>query len=167
MAYNNYYPQYYPQMQNYQNPNYQMMQQQMPTQQSTIQQSTQAQTGLIGIPSEADARNYPVAYGNSVTFKDENGPYIYTKTMGFSQLEPPKFEKYRLIKEEESDTKVEEVKKDYVERPEMKADMTELKTSLKTELDNLKAEIKTVKADVTKLLAAKKKREVVIDDDDE
>lgn len=35
-----------------------------------------------------------------MTFKDENQPYIYTKTMGFSQLDRPVFEKYKLIKEE-------------------------------------------------------------------
>ena len=33
-------------------------------------------------------------------FKDENSPYVYTKTMGFSQLDRPQFEKYRLVKEE-------------------------------------------------------------------
>lgn len=27
-------------------------------------------------------------------------PYVYTKTMGFSQLDRPIFEKYKLIKEE-------------------------------------------------------------------
>ena len=36
----------------------------------------------------------------SVTFKDETAPYIYTKTMGFSQLDRPIFDKYRLIKED-------------------------------------------------------------------
>lgn len=60
----------------------------------------QVQSGFVSVPSEAAARNYPVAYGNSVTFKDENAPYVYTKTMGFSQLESPRFEKYKLVKEE-------------------------------------------------------------------
>ena len=49
--------------------------------------------------NETEARNYPVALGNSVTFKDETAPYIYTKTMGFSQLDAPKFDKYKLVKE--------------------------------------------------------------------
>lgn len=55
---------------------------------------------LINVHNEDEARNYPVAPGNSVTFKDENQPYIYTKTMGFSQLDRPVFERYKLIKEE-------------------------------------------------------------------
>ena len=60
----------------------------------------QQQSPFITVRSEAEARNYPVAYGNSVTFKDETAPYVYSKTMGFSQLDKPVFEKYRLIKEE-------------------------------------------------------------------
>lgn len=55
--------------------------------------------GFVMVRSEAEARSYPVAYGNSVTFKDENSPFIYTKTC-VSQLQPPVFEKYRLVKEE-------------------------------------------------------------------
>lgn len=58
--------------------------------------------GLISIPNEDEARKYPVAPGNSVTFKDENAPYVYTKTMGFSQLDRPLFEKFRLVKEEDT-----------------------------------------------------------------
>lgn len=57
------------------------------------------QNAFISVRNEMEARNYPVAYGNSVTFKDENAPYIYTKTM-ISQLEAPRFDKYRLVKEE-------------------------------------------------------------------
>ena len=68
------------------------------------QQMAQPQqaSGFVSVRSEAEARNYPVAFGNSVTMKDENAPYIYTKTMGFSQLDRPIFDKYKLIKEEES-----------------------------------------------------------------
>lgn len=65
-----------------------------------IQQMQSPSNGLIPVPSEMVARNYPVAFGQSVSFKDENLPFLYTKTMGFSQLEPPRFEKYRLVKEE-------------------------------------------------------------------
>ena len=35
-----------------------------------------------------------------MTFKDETAPYIYSKTMGYSQLDRPVFEKYKLVKEE-------------------------------------------------------------------
>ena len=69
--------------------------------QAPQQQQLQIQNGgFVSVRSEQEARSYPVAPGNSVTFKNEVAPYIYTKTMGFSQLDLPIFEKYRLIKEE-------------------------------------------------------------------
>lgn len=110
------YPNYY-----MYNPNFQSQQTYQPNNQ-TIQNG-----GFIPAPNEAYARNYPVAYGNSVTFKDESAPYVYTKTMGFSQLESPVFEKYRLIKEdavEVEDTPV---------------------VDYKTEIDNLWKEIEKLK----------------------
>lgn len=100
MAYNNgypiTYPQFYPQNQSYQNQTYQQNPQNFP-------QNQQIQNGgFIPVPSEDVARNYPVAPGNSVTFKNENAPYVYTKTMGFSQLDRPIFEKYKLVREEDA-----------------------------------------------------------------
>ena len=88
MAYPMYGP-YYPQ-QNY-------IPQQVNNQPQQIQSG-----GFIPVPSEDVARNYPVAPGNSVTFKNENAPYVYTKTMGFSQLDRPIFEKYKLVREEDA-----------------------------------------------------------------
>jgi hypothetical protein len=114
MAYNNYYPvtyqpnyygqpnPYYQQMQNpammQQNQQMQQAQQNQPVQQ--MQQPTIQQSGFVLVPSEQEARSYPVAPGNSITFKDENAPYCYVKTMGFNQLDRPTFEKYRLVKED-------------------------------------------------------------------
>ena len=73
-------------------------------QQILPQNQPQMQTPFIMVRSEAEARNYPVGFGNVVSFKDENAPYIYTKTMGFSQSDKPVFDKYRRedteIKEE-------------------------------------------------------------------
>lgn len=72
-------------------------------QQNSQMQPVQIQNGgFIPAPNEMYARNYPVAPGNSVTFKDESAPYVYTKTMGYNQLETPRFEKYRLVKEEDA-----------------------------------------------------------------
>lgn len=59
----------------------------------------QQQPQILRVQNEEQARQYPVSAGNSITFIDENKPYCYTKSMGFSQLEPPVFEKYRLVKE--------------------------------------------------------------------
>lgn len=86
--------------QNY-NPYYQNQQQM----QSQTQQSIQGGS-LISVHDENEARMFPVGPGYSITFKDENQPYIYTKTMGFSQLDRPVFEKYKLVKEETESTPV-------------------------------------------------------------
>lgn len=88
----------------YQYPQYPQYPPQYP-QQSTLLQTQQQQPqiqngGFISVQNEAEARAWAVAAGTSVTFKDENAPYCYTKTMGFSQLDQPRFEKYRLVKEE-------------------------------------------------------------------
>ena len=83
---------------------------------------------IIPIPSELDARNYPVANGNSVTFRDENKPYIYVKTMGYSQLDRPIFEKYKLTKED-----IEEKANEIVEN--------KVEYALKSDIEALKAEI--------------------------
>ena len=86
MAYN-YFPQFY-----------------QPMQMPQAQQSQSNQSScFVSVRSEDEARNYPVAYGNSVTFKDETSPYVYTKTMGFSQLDRPIFDKYKLVKEQTED----------------------------------------------------------------
>lgn len=106
----NYYPTYqnpYMYQQFYQNPIQQQQmsqQQQMPVQMQAQPQQQQIQNGgFISVRNEQDARNYPVAPGNSITFKDETAPYVYTKTMGFSQLDTPIFERYKLVKEETPD----------------------------------------------------------------
>lgn len=112
MAYGNYFPvtyqpnyygqptPYYQQMQNptMMQQNQQMQQAQQQGQQ--MQQPTIQQSGFVLVQSEQEARAYPVAPGNSITFKDESGPFCYVKTMGFNQLDRPTFERYRLVKED-------------------------------------------------------------------
>ena len=56
--------------------------------------------GFLAAPNEEYVRSYPVALGNCVTFKIEGKPYVMEKSMGFSQLDSAKIEKYRLVKEE-------------------------------------------------------------------
>lgn len=93
------------------------------------QQPMQIQNGgLVSVRGIEEARNYPVAPGNSVTFKDETSPYVYTKTQGFSQLDRPVFEKYRLVKEEDVSIPV--------EKPEY---------ALKTDITSLKAEMEEIR----------------------
>lgn len=100
----------------------------------------QSNTGLVPVPSEMVARNYPVGYGQSVSFRDENAPYLYTKTMGFSQLETPKFEKYRLVKEETEAPVEEPVKITYADKSEVER--------LQSEIDSLKKEVTELKEGV-------------------
>lgn len=110
-----------------QNQNMQQYGQNLPTQQSPF----------VSVRSELEARNYPVAYGNSVTFKDETAPFIYSKTMGFSQLDKPIFEKYRLIKEDATE---EEPKKE-CGCDGLKAQILKLESQLSAmwdEINNLK-----------------------------
>lgn len=122
-------PQYgYPMQQQLQQPI------QQPIQQPTPQQIQNG--GFLIAPNEAYARNYQVALGTSVTFKDEHAPYVYEKTMGFSQLEGPKFEKYRLIKEEPNETP---------NSPEKEADDSK---AVNDTIENLISEIEAIKADI-------------------
>ena len=94
MAYNAAYPFAYPY---YQQPMMQPVQMmpQPPAQSQTIQ------SGFVRVRDENEARMYPVAPGQSVTFVNKNSPYCYTKTVNMGQLDRPIFEKYRLVKEDE------------------------------------------------------------------
>lgn len=94
-AFNNpYFPQNY-------NPYQQAMQQyQQAMAQNMPQNNVQAQNnGFFHVQNEAQAREYPVAPGNSMTFINDNEPYCYTKSAGLSQLEPPVFKRFRLVEE--------------------------------------------------------------------
>lgn len=140
------YPQNYPQ-------NYGQSYQQM---QSGQQSQPQIQNGgFIPVRGEQEARSYPVAPGMSITFKDELAPYVYTKTMGFSQLDRPVFDRYRLVKEEpakdtrEAQTSTEKAEpidlSIYAKKDEIKAISEEL-DALQKEIDSLKESVKDKEA---------------------
>lgn len=110
---------------------------QNPYQQMQVQQPQIQSSGVITVRSEMEARNYPIAPGNSIMFKDEAAPFVYVKTMGISQFDSPTFEKFRLVKEE---AKAEAPKDpEYVTRADF--------DSLKAELDALKNSLKEGKED--------------------
>lgn len=98
---------------------------------------TQQQTGgFISVRSEDEARNYPVAPGNSVTFKNEVEPYLYTKTKGAEPFGEPTFTKYKLVKEEQKTAPV----------PDEPAKSVDLSIyALKSDLDAITAEIDAIK----------------------
>lgn len=159
MAYNNYYSGYQPMMgypyQQQIQPNYNYQQQAYPQAQMQMtaqNQQTQPQIqngGFIQVHNEDEARNYPIAPGNSVTFKDENAPYVYTKTMGFSQLDRPIFEKYRLVKEEDIQTQNQPVNAPSPQAVNM------IDYALKTDLTALQEEIDVLKQRIEELTAKK------------
>ena len=155
MAYNNYFPvSYQPNYFGHQNPYYQQTQQQV---QPQIQQN-----GLVLVQSEQEARSYPVAPGNSVTFKDERGPYCYVKTMGFNQLDQPLFEKYRLVKEDAPEIAPESsVAKDGAVADKESA------YALKSDLDAIWGEIDGIKEKLRARTAAKVKRIVEVEGDED
>lgn len=153
MAYNyfpaTYQPNFYSNNPYWQN---QQMQMQMPTQQpaqmpgagqqAQAQQPAIQQSGFVLVPSEQDARAYPVAPGNSITFKDEQKPYCYVKTMGFSPLDRPVFEKYRMVKEEEQQA----VEASHPERQAVAYALQEDLDAVKRDLDAVRSELRTVLA---------------------
>ena len=94
--------------------------------------NTQYYSGVVPVKSEAEAKSFPVGPGVSVTFKNENEPYMYTKTMGFNQLEQPVFKKYRLV-EEEIDTEEIAPSRD-VEIEELRAQINDLRELIKSSM---------------------------------
>lgn len=101
MAYNNYISPYVQPM--IQNPQVQNQNFQPNYQQNYQQNQQQIQNGgFMVVPSEDMARTYPVAPGNCVTFKIEGKPIVMEKSMGFSQLEAPRIDRYRLVREEDA-----------------------------------------------------------------
>lgn len=112
---------------NYQPYQFFQPQMQQPQQMQQIQNG-----GFVSVRNETEARNYPVALGNSITFKDETAPYIYTKTMGFSQLDVPRFDKYKLVKETSA------------EQPRLHQDEVFDDEAMRSTIDGLKDEIKAI-----------------------
>ena len=148
MAFNNFYSPYqnaYNPYQQYQ-PNFQ---QQMQNQSNYQQSQQQIQNGgFVSVHNENEARNYPIAPGNSVTFKDENAPYVYTKTQGFSQLDRPVFEKYRLVKEE--DYQPQQIAQNAPTSAEKTEQASNIDYALKSDLRALWGEIEALKKQMPK-----------------
>lgn len=117
--------------------------QQLQTQQQIQPQQSQQQIqngGFISVRNITEAQNYPIAPGNSVTFKDENSPYVYVKTMGFSQLDIPTFEVFRLVKEDINQEDIScssasEVDKIKQELDKLKDEVERLRVMVETELE--------------------------------
>lgn len=128
-------------------PSYQPIYQQQPMYQQQMYQQAQVQQvqpvqqmqsgGFVSVRNEQEARNYPVAPGNVMTFKIENQPYVCEKSQGFSQLEGPIFNKYRLVKEEET--------LDVTNVPVIDSEQDTAIDDLWNELESLKKEVQSLK----------------------
>ena len=155
MAFGNYqpyYPQYYPQ--NYSQQQIPQVQQQVPQVQQQSQQQIQ-NGGFMLVPNEDMARTYPVAPGNCVTFKIEGKPIVMEKSMGFSQLEAPRIDRYRLVREEEvAESVPEQLVKNDVDYMQQ---INELKEQFNNELEQLRGEIDVLRGQIPKPATTKKK----------
>ena len=139
-TYNNYYP-YNPYTQPYQVANSQMQQAVSP--QPQPQQIHNG--GYVSVRSEDEARMYPVAPGNSVTFINELAPFIYKKTMGFSQFDKPIFEIFEVIPKKlpTSENSTEPIKVTYAEKSDIETLQATIEV-LKSNIDTLNSKIGTL-----------------------
>lgn len=120
-------PMYYPPQSPIQNNQTPMNNYPQQDKRSSIQYS-----GVVQVKTEEEAKGYPVGPGVSVTFKNENEPYMYTKTMGFNQLEQPVFKKYRLVEELDD---VEEIAPSHnAEINELRAQINDLRDLIKSSM---------------------------------
>lgn len=125
------------------------------TSMNTWNEPTQ-QLGFVGVQNESEARAFPVALGNSVTFRDESQPNtFYTKTMGNSPLDRPIFEKYTLVKVESPSASPEAT-----ETPSKGKDIDLSVYALKTDLQPFEDVIAAIKKDIAVLKDRTKKKVV-------
>ncbi len=107
--------------------------------QQPIQQVHQPQSNVIWVNSETEARNYPVAPGNTVMLMDNDNPVAYKKSADLSGRAMP-LEIYDLVKREHMESPKEESRQinmeEYLTRKEF--------DSYATEMDKRISEITTV-----------------------
>lgn len=116
-------------------------------QQAQPQQSQQLQNaGFILVPAEEDAYRYPVALGKCMTFKVENEPIVIEKSMSFSQLDTPRIDRYRLVREDviEEPKAVETVEMGQSYDDELKEELQAIRRDLEGIKEKLSTPSKTV-----------------------
>ena len=117
--------------------------QNQPTQNQNVQASQSMQppqpiqppirnNGFIVVATEEDAYKYPVAYGNCVTCKVENEPIVIEKSMSFSQLDNPRIDRYRLVREDIVDAPktIDEVEVEDTPQDELKLEIEAIRHDL-------------------------------------
>ena len=146
----------------YQYPQYGYQPQQMAQMAQMPQQPVQQiqNGGFLAAPNEEYVRSYPVALGNCVTFKIEGKPYVMEKSMGFSQLDSAKIEKYRLVKEEPEELP---------NLPEDSKNNNEnaILDELINEIEAIKADIKAIKEKLKSITKPVTKKTLKDEEDDD
>lgn len=131
--------------------------------QQPIQQ--QPQSGFVSVHSEDEALRYPIAPGNSITFKIEGQPILIEKTMGFSQLDSPRVERFKIVRDgapEESAPKYAKTEDIEKMREGLAADMETVKSGLTADVEKVKKslteEIDLIEEELEKIRAMIPKR---------
>ena len=130
MAYNNYFPQYYPnQVPMMQTP------QQMPVGQPTMPQNAQASSnnGITWVQGEAAAKSFPVGAGQSVLLMDSEESVFYIKSTDQSGMpQPLRIFDYTERTAQHSEAGVaKKADVDYVSRSEFEEFREDVKRSIK------------------------------------
>ncbi len=141
-------PMYQPMYNPYYSPMMQPNQVQQPVQNTQTEPIIQKTNELIPVSNRDVAKSYPVALGNSVSFKDENAPYIYIKTMGFSQFDKPKFEVLRLVKEDTEEENTEQKSEEVKEEPSIPMVEASVINDINESIAVLDEEMKSTKIDI-------------------
>ena len=101
------------------------------------QQPQQIQDGgFMVMPTEDAALKYPVAPGNSITFKIENQPLLIEKTMGFSKMDSPQIKYFDVVERKARLTEDKPIDPEYV---------------LKTDFDTVMSNISEVKEEIAEI----------------
>lgn len=122
-------------------------------QQQPVQQQIRS-GGIVSVSGEEEARRYPVAPGYTVTMRDDTGPYLYEKTMGFSQLDQPIFRKARIVFEDAAHEKQEQPSTHSVVYAEL-SQLEALRDAVAADLNALRSMIESI-ADQKKPTSRKK-----------
>lgn len=120
-----------------------------------MEQRSEPQNIFVPVANENVAKNFPVAYGNTVIFKDENAPKIYIKAMGYSQLESPIFEKY---------TREDEIEP--ISDPKNPSPNILSLNELESQISALKSEIEALKEKLSTMDRSKRGKKEVNEDDE-
>lgn len=135
MAYPN---QYYQQPNNYMLPQYQNFQAQQ--RQEQLNQVFANSYVYNFTRDKAEAENWPIAPGNTLVFKDQNGQYFYTKSLGYGPNEKPIF----IIYKREDYVEPAQVT-EQVEQNPLKEEFDKYKSSTDLELSSLRNTIDELK----------------------